>query len=210
MNTPVVSSGPAPIDKLRPHPQNPNNGDVDEIRASLIASGQYRAIVARTDGTILAGHHVYEAALSLGWTQLHVDFVDVDDEEALRILLKDNRLAELGAGVDLGLVLPILQELQATTEGLAGTGFYDQDVENFATLLDHGVWNPDDEDGPEDESAGGTGGTAADESFWPKIRLQVPPATFDAWRALLDSAQGKDDVEKLQAYLRSVGLLEAT
>jgi hypothetical protein len=208
MRSLIVSSGPAPIAKLKPHPDNPNNGDTDAIKQSLL-DGMYRSVCARVDGTILAGHHVYFAALELGWTELHVDFVDVDDDQALKILVKDNRLPELGAGVDLGLLYPILQHLQEVDDGLDGIGYDEQGIENIATLLDHGVWNPEDDEPDDPEHAGGTGGTAADESFWPKIRLQVPPATFDAWRALLDACPGRDDVEKLQAYLRSVALLEA-
>lgn len=192
LHTVIVTSGPAPIDKLRPHPENPNTGDSEAIAASLLQNGLYRPIVARTDGTILAGHHVYEAAMSLGWTDLHVTFVDVDDATAKRIMVADNRIADLGPGVDLGLLMPLLTELADTSEGLAGTGYSDDDLENLATLLDHGVWNPDDEDGKDFTNH---------EGFWPKIALQVAPETFDAWRSFLDKHDGQNDVEKLTAAL---------
>lgn len=156
----------------------------------------YRPIVARTDGTILAGHHVYEAALSLGWTELHVTFVDVDDATATRIMIADNRLADLGPGVDLGLLLPLLQELSTESEGLQGTGYSEDDLENLATLLDHGVWSPDDEEGKDFTNH---------EGFWPKITLQVAPETFDAWRSFLDAHDGENDVEKLNAALAAQG-----
>jgi hypothetical protein len=192
----IVTSGPAPIDKLRPHPDNPNTGDTEEIAKSLTLNGMYRPIVARTDGTILAGHHVYEAAMSLGWTELHVTFVDVDDATATRIMIADNRLADLGPGVDLGLLMPLLTELQETTEGLAGTGYSEDDMANLASLLDHGVWNPDEEAGSDFTNH---------EGFWPKIALQVAPETFDAWRSFLDAHDGENDVDKLNAALAAQG-----
>lgn len=196
----IATTGPTPIDKLRPHPDNPNNGDTDAIQASLLHNGQYRPIVARVDGTILAGHHVYEAAMGLEWTHLDVTFVDVDDVTASRIMVADNRIAELGAGVDLGLLMPLLEALADTDDGLDGTGYAPEDMDNIATLLDHGVWTPDD-----DTTAAGA--TTDDTSFWPKITLQVPPATFDAWRSLLDSHEGDNDVAKLTMHLRASGFL---
>jgi len=197
LNSVIVTSGPAPIDKLRPHPDNPNTGDEEAIAQSLVTNGMYRPIVARVDGTILAGHHVYAAAMSLGWTELHVTFVDVDDATAKRIMVADNRLADLGPGVDLGLLLPLLEELQATSEGLEGTGYSEDDMANLATLLDHGVWNPDSEEGKDFTNH---------EGVWPKIALQVAPETFDAWRSFLDAHEGQNDVEKLTAALAAQGL----
>ena len=89
-----------PIDKLAPHPDNPNNGSVEDIARSLEQFGQYRAVVARDDGTILAGHHVVQAAKSLGWNTVRVETVRCDEATAKRILVADNRLAELGDGID--------------------------------------------------------------------------------------------------------------
>lgn len=119
-----------PLDKLRPHPDNPNNGDTDAITESLRINGQYRPIVANADGTILAGHHVYAAALELGWTHLQVTWVDVDDTAARRILIADNRIARL-ARLDDGLLAEILTDLN-NSAGLEGTGYTD---EAFAALL---------------------------------------------------------------------------
>lgn len=126
MRSVIVKTGPVPLDALRPHPDNPNEGDPDEIATSLQTNGFYRPIVARLDGTILAGHHVYEAALSLGWTELDVSFVDVDETTALRILVGDNEIADLGPGANpyrLALVLEkIIEGAEDPSAALAGTG----------------------------------------------------------------------------------------
>lgn len=110
--------------------RNPRRGDVRAIAASLEARGQYRPIVVNV-GTltgrlneILAGNHTYLAACALGWETLQATTVDVDDEEAARIVLADNRLADLGAydDVDLAAVL-------GDAGDLAGTGYSAADLD---------------------------------------------------------------------------------
>lgn len=86
-----------PVDELRPHPENARQGDTDLIAESIRAHGQYRPIVAqKSTGYILAGNHTYAAALEEGFTELAVVVLDVDDATARRILLADNRTADLG------------------------------------------------------------------------------------------------------------------
>ena len=94
------------LSTLRPHPRNARNGDVEAVAESLTVNGQYRPIVVTTDGTILAGNHTYAAALSLGWDRIAAVTVDVAPEspEALRIMLADNRTADLGGYDDAILV----------------------------------------------------------------------------------------------------------
>ena len=56
-----------PIDKVHQHPENDNNGDVDEIVNSMLVTGVYRPIYAsRATGNIVAGNHTYLAMLDLG------------------------------------------------------------------------------------------------------------------------------------------------
>lgn len=118
---------------LHPHPDNPNHGDVDAIAASLGEFGQYRAVVALTDGTILAGHHVVEALRQRGDTHARVDVIDTDQQTAKRIMLADNRTAELGEGLDPEQLLAVLD----TLDTLDGTGYTDTDVDDLlATIND--------------------------------------------------------------------------
>jgi len=112
-----------PIASLRPYPKNPRLGDTDAIRDSLAQHGQYRAICVRQeDNTILAGNHTYFAACELGWDSIAATFVNVDDEEAARIVLVDNRTNDLARGYDDGLLLELLRELPS----LEGTGYDEQ------------------------------------------------------------------------------------
>lgn len=110
------------IDVLRPHPDNPREGDVGAIVESLREFGQYKPVVANMDGTILAGNHVVAAARALGWVKVDVAWVDVDDETAIRILLVDNRTADLATYDD--------ESLRRLLMGvnLDGTGWTPDDV----------------------------------------------------------------------------------
>jgi ParB-like chromosome segregation protein Spo0J len=85
-----------PLDRLKPHPSNPRRGDVEAIAESLRVNGQYRPIVVRkSDGVILAGNHTAAAAKRLGWESVSAVLVDADEATSLRILLADNRTADL-------------------------------------------------------------------------------------------------------------------
>ena len=110
-----------PIGDVRPYGRNPRRGDLSAIKESLDRNGQYRPVVAnRRTGEVLAGNHTLLAARELGWQRLAVTYVDVDDEQAKRILLVDNRTNDL-AGYDSQLLADLLEELPQ----LEGSG-YDQ------------------------------------------------------------------------------------
>lgn len=108
-----------PIDGLQHYGRNPRRGDVAAIAESLEINGQYKPIVVRA-GTneVLAGNHTLKAARELGWDKIAVTFVDVDDDQAARIVLVDNRTNDL-AGYDEAELTELLQSLPT----LDGTGF---------------------------------------------------------------------------------------
>lgn len=109
------------VSRLTPHPMNPRKGDVAAIEASIIANGFYGAVVAqRSTGYVLAGNHRLEAAKGQGLASVPVIWIECDDDEALRILLADNRTNDL-AGYDEAALATLLQGMDA----LEGTG-YDQ------------------------------------------------------------------------------------
>lgn len=85
-----------PIDDLRPHPDNPRQGDVGAIREAIRRRGFVGAvIVQRSTGLTIAGHHRAMAAKAEGLTHVPVLQADVDDLTALRDLIGDNRWADL-------------------------------------------------------------------------------------------------------------------
>lgn len=124
------------IDSLTPHPDNPRQGDIGAISESLNAHGQFRSIVAqKSTRHVLAGNHTMAAARALGWPEIDVQWVDVDDEQARRILIADNRTASLGHD-DPTLLLTLLQELVTTESGLAGTAFDGDDLDDVIRLVE--------------------------------------------------------------------------
>lgn len=117
------------IDELRPHQENPKNGDTDAIIQSLVVNGMYRPLYVTRDGTILAGNHTYHALLELGATHCPVIRLDVDLDGGRRILLGDNRIADLGRYDD-ALLLDLLEKLtEEGTQGIDGTGYTVDDLE---------------------------------------------------------------------------------
>lgn len=111
------------IDSLHPHPRNVRQGDVGAISESLRIHGQYRTIVyQQSTNRILAGNHTWKAAKALGWKQIAATPIICDDDQALRILLADNKANDLASYDDKEL-LELLKELADTTAELEGTLF---------------------------------------------------------------------------------------
>lgn len=158
------------LDTLHPHPENPNRGDVDKIAESLATFGQYRPIVANKDGTILAGHHVYYAAQKLNWPTIMVTVLDADEQQSRRILLADNRLAELGEGPDLDLLLAALENLG--DDDLMGTGFTD----DYVRALQESAAGPPGLDDLENEA-----GPPQEDDYHTKIMMTLIPEVAQRW-----------------------------
>lgn len=120
-----------PVGELKAHPSNPNIGNVDEIAASLSRFGQYRPIVCnRRNGFIVAGHHTWLGARQLGWDEVSVVWIDVDEPTHLAIMVADNRLSDLRQ-TDERLLDQILQQIKS----FEGTGYTALDVEDLHTRM---------------------------------------------------------------------------
>ena len=136
-----------PVDALVPYPGNPRVGNVAAIAESLRVNGQYRPIVVRREtNEVLAGNHTLKAAQSLGWDTVKATIVEgITDEQAARIVLADNRYADLGAYDDTALVT-----LLNNVGSLSGTG-YDQAYldDLLASLHDEPAQLTDPDDVPE-------------------------------------------------------------
>lgn len=108
---------------------NPRRGRVEAIASSLAVNGQYKPLVVNR-GTltgrpmeVLAGNHTLLAARKLGWSDVDVWLVDVDDQRAKVIVAADNRLADLGE-YDPSDLFSLLDSL----DDLDGTGYSDADL----------------------------------------------------------------------------------
>ncbi len=123
-----------PVGDLRTFHTNPKHGDVEAIAESLRINGQYRPIVVNR-GTytnrpmeVLAGNHTLMAHRLLcerhggeTWGEIDCWVIDVDDDQASRIVLADNRTADLGM-YDNDILLELLGSLDDEI-GLDGTGY---------------------------------------------------------------------------------------
>lgn len=115
------------VEDLKSHPDNAREGDIDAIVQSFRSNGFYGAlIVQRETGYILAGNHRWQAAKRLGMTTVPVMYVDVDDTEAKRILLADNRSSDVASYDDRALVA-----LLKSLPDLTGTGYSSEDLDKL-------------------------------------------------------------------------------
>lgn len=127
-----------PVKSLTTYHRNPRKGNVEAIRRSLVVNGLFRPLVVNR-GThtgrkneVLAGNHTLIAAREEGWDTVQVCYLDVNDEQAARIVAADNRTSDLAEYDDAALV-ELLKELGGDPDG---TGYSAEDVDNLAALLE--------------------------------------------------------------------------
>jgi DNA modification methylase len=126
----------APVEEVRPHPDNAKLGDTDAIGSSIDRSGFYGALVVqRSTGYILVGNHRWKAAQAKGLAELPVIFVDCDADEARRIMVADNRTSDLGT-YDSEKLVALLTGFDGD---LDGTGY---DSDDLARLLNGKAGRP--------------------------------------------------------------------
>jgi ParB-like nuclease domain len=104
---------------LTPFPGNARRGDVAQIQASLRRHGQYRALIIRDTGAglvILAGNHTAAALEAEHHTEARCEILTCTDEEARRINLADNKIAE-NATYDDDALVELLSYLDGDYEG---------------------------------------------------------------------------------------------
>lgn len=127
------------IDRLHPYRGNPRSGDVDLLKTSLLEHGQYRpAVVNDTeDGyVVLVGNHMVQAMKQLdaehpgeGWADVWVHVVHLDERQARRLSLTDNRASDL-ATYDEDALLAELDALDV----FDGTGWAEADLAELEAL----------------------------------------------------------------------------
>jgi len=121
-----------PIDQLTEHPDNPRRGDTGMIEDSIEANGFYGAVVVQAStNRIIVGNHRTRVAAALGHQSVPALVLDVNDEQARRIMLADNRSNDVAGYDERGLA-----ELLASLEDLSGTGFADRDLALLLAKLD--------------------------------------------------------------------------
>lgn len=173
-----------PIDGVRPHPQNYNNGDTERLMESIEVNGMYRPIyVQKSTGYIIAGNHTWTACKELGATEVPVVYLDVNDEQAFRVMIADNRIASL-AMPDYGELTQLLTRLSGTEIALQGTGYRPEDLRVIEALAEI----------PLETNEFGT---------WPTFTVQLPPHVIKAFRDMTREAD--TDRDRFELLLRLAG-----
>ena len=123
-----------PMSELKLLKNNPRKGNVEAVVRSYQTFGQLKPIVARKQtGEIIAGNHQYEAAKQLGWTELAVVWVDVDDKTARAFAVADNRTGEL-AEWDVNALISSLEDLDSTL--FAAAGFSIDELDDLKAIFE--------------------------------------------------------------------------
>ncbi|WP_245645385.1 ParB/RepB/Spo0J family partition protein [Pseudonocardia acaciae] len=124
------------VARLRTYHRNPRQGWLPALLDSLRVNGQYKPIVVNR-GThtgrryeVLAGNHTLIAARDLAWDDIAVCWVDVDDDQAARIVVADNRVGDLGNYDN-----RLLAELLGDLPDLTGTGYDESTLEELVAAL---------------------------------------------------------------------------
>lgn len=133
-----------PTGSVTRHPRNPRRGNVEKIMESLTAHGQYRPIVVQASTNyVIAGNHTHEAIERLGWPTLDATILDVDDDQAFRIMLADNATSDAAVNDEQAL-LDLLQSLAADSD-LTGSGYDDGDLDGLIAKLAEEIDDDDDD-----------------------------------------------------------------
>lgn len=128
------------IDEVSQHPDNPNNGDTDRIGNSIDINGMFRPVVTQAStGYILDGNHTYVSCLERGATRIPVIALDVDDIQALQILIAANEIAS-HARRDPGAVMRLYDQIVKHVEdpalAAAATGLDNRDLEHMRSAME--------------------------------------------------------------------------
>lgn len=191
MNTPTT----LPLDQLHPYKGNPRRGNVQSVKESLTANGQFRPLVVNQtpEGyVVLAGNHTLQALRELhneqpvaGWGEALVHVVQVNEDKARRIMLADNRTSDLADYDDAAL----LAELTALDD-FTGTGWGEDDL---AALMEETLADPEElEDTPDEFPYPGMA----------TITLHLLPPLHEQWQ---DFARGFDSPEEALEHLLDHG-----
>lgn len=170
------------VSALAEHPDNPNRGDDEAVGELIDANGFYGAIVVqRSSRLIIAGNTRYRAAVAAGAHTMPVLLIDVDDEEAQRIMLGDNAARDK-ADYDDTVLASLLEQLAASDRGLAGTGYQPEDLSDLLNMLAT----------PSLDELGDRHGEHDPTDLWPVLRFKVSPAVRDRYLELVADVPGGD------------------
>lgn len=125
-----------PLARLKPDPENARVHDernLEEIVASYLRFGQQKPIVVSKDLVVFAGNGQLEAARRLGWKRINCTVSRLTAREIRAYALGDNRTSDLSS-FEMRALARSVRELAASPEGMAGTGFSEDEARAIAQL----------------------------------------------------------------------------
>lgn len=173
-----------PIDSVVPADYNYNNGDLEEIQASIEDNGMFEVIkVRRATGEIIAGSHTWMVCKMMGSDVAPVVHYDVSEVEAKKMMVAHNETAKR-ARPDKGLLLALLDEITEETGDLRGTSVSEAEHKALRAL----------EEAP----------LVLDEtSQWPTFSVRVPPNVLHDFMRLTEQAD--TDRGRFEMMMRMAG-----
>lgn len=140
-NLTVIKTAMEDLKSLNPYYRNPRIGDVEKVAESLSENGQFKPIVVNVgmktgrEREILGGNHTWLAARKLGWKQIFVAWVDVNEVQAKKIVLADNGTSD-GSTYDDSILTELLAGIKDAGESLVGTTYTDDTLESLVKNMD--------------------------------------------------------------------------
>lgn len=123
------------LNRLTPHPANPNEGDQGLLAEVLEANGFGGAILAQAStGIIIDGETRWRTLKAMNAKTAPVIWMDVDDDTRDTLLAEWNETGRRGRN-DESKLLVFLQGLSARPQGLRGAAFNGDDVDGLMARL---------------------------------------------------------------------------
>ena len=176
------------IGDLHEDPDNVRTHDkrnIEAIKTSLTKFGQVEPLVVQDkSGLIIGGHGRLQSMKELGWIEVDVVRLDIDDAKAKALGLALNRTAEL-ANWDYRGLQTILEGLNAEADGIMdGLGWTPEEIETLCAA----TWDPPTPEGDLGET-GSSGPNDLSRRRFGIVGLDVSLTAEQ--RALFDKALGK-------------------
>lgn len=165
---------------------------LDFLRSRLKLRGQTRPLrinrrkVRGVDNPVIAGNGIFEAMKLEGWAKAFVQWIDLEEKEALAESLADNKAYELG-GTDFPLLKETLLELDQYNIDMSLTGFQPVELENILT------WTPPDIKPPEEDEL--------NEMTQTMITIYVDEETKALYEQVMSKMEGNTQKEKFRDLL---------
>lgn len=145
MPKPNLTTARVPLANLKPWDGNARRGIVSEIKESMRINGVFQPLIVQASTMrIIAGNHRHAALTELhtedptnkAWgPDVDIITVDVDDARALKMHLADNKTSD-DASWDFDALANQLRDLTASDEGIIGSGFEEDEIEEILAGLD--------------------------------------------------------------------------